>query len=173
MDLEQGVEDAPQGEPGEIIIKSPLIMQGYWDNPEETAGQLKDGWLYTGDIAVRDEDDYFFIVDRKKDMIIAGGFNIYPREIDEILYQHPKVMDAASMGVPDEYRGETVKAFIVLRDEKRPRRRRLFLSARKACGLQGSQDCGIQKDAPKSAVGKVLRKVLRSEELAKKEKKDA
>ncbi len=83
--------DVKPGEPGEIIMKGPLIMKGYWNNPEETAGQLRDGWLHTGDIAQADEDGYLFIVDRKKDMIIAGGFNIYPREIDEVLYQHPKV----------------------------------------------------------------------------------
>ncbi|MCJ7547316.1 MAG: AMP-binding protein, partial [Deltaproteobacteria bacterium] len=87
VSIEDGKEDVPQGEPGEIIMKGPLIMQGYWNNSEETAGQLRDGWLYTGDIAVRDEDGYIFIVDRKKDMIIAGGFNIYPREIDEVLFQ--------------------------------------------------------------------------------------
>ncbi|MEJ2169831.1 MAG: AMP-binding protein, partial [Desulfobacterales bacterium] len=115
VDVEKGLEEVAQGEPGEIIIRSPLVMKEYWDNPEETAGQIKDGWLYTGDIAVRDEDDYFSIVDRKKDMIIAGGYNIYPREIDEVLYQHPKVADAVSVGIPDVYRGETVKAFVVLK----------------------------------------------------------
>ena len=113
VDVGEGREEVPRGEPGEIVIQSPLVMQGYWNNPEETAGQLRDGWLHTGDIAVRDEDDYFFIVDRKKDMIIAGGFNIYPREIDEVLYQHPKVQDAVAVGIPDPYRGETVKAFVV------------------------------------------------------------
>ncbi|HEX9949290.1 MAG TPA: AMP-binding protein, partial [Thermodesulfobacteriota bacterium] len=106
VDVEDGKEEVPQGEPGEIIMKGPLIMQGYWNNPEESAGQLKDGWLYTGDIAVRDEDGYIFIVDRKKDMIIAGGFNIYPREIDEVLFQHAKVQEAVCVGLADEYRGE-------------------------------------------------------------------
>ncbi len=96
-------------------MKGPLIMQGYWNNPQETAGQLKNGWLYTGDIAMQDEDGYFFIIDRKKDMIIAGGFNIYPREIDEVLFQHPKIQEAVSVGIADPYRGETVKAFIVLK----------------------------------------------------------
>jgi long-chain acyl-CoA synthetase len=90
VDVEEGKQEVPKGEPGEIIIKSPLIMKEYWNNPEETAGQIKDGWLHTGDIAIQDEDDYFAIVDRKKDMIIAGGFNIYPREIDEVLFQHPR-----------------------------------------------------------------------------------
>ncbi len=108
VDVDDGTKEVPRGEPGEIVIRSPLVMKGYWDEPEETAGQLKDGWLYTGDVAVRDEDDYFFIVDRKKDMIIAGGYNIYPREIDEVLYEHPKIADAVTVGVPDAYRGETV-----------------------------------------------------------------
>jgi len=112
VDVEEGKEEVPKGEPGEIMIKSPLVMQGYWNNPEETAGQMKDGWLYTGDIAVQDEDDYSYC-GQKKDMIIAGGYNVYPREIDEVLYQHPKIKDACSIGVSDEYRGETVKAFIV------------------------------------------------------------
>ncbi len=103
VDVEEGVEDVKPGEPGELLIRSPLIMKEYWGDPEETAGQLKDGWLSTGDIVVRDEDDYLFIVDRKKDMIIAGGFNIYPREIDEVLFQHPKVMDAVSVGIADQY----------------------------------------------------------------------
>jgi long-chain acyl-CoA synthetase len=89
VDIETGENDVPQGQPGEIIMKGPLIMKGYWENPKETAGQLKGGWLYTGDIAVRDENGYIFIVYRKKDMIIAGGFNIYPRDIDEVLFQHP------------------------------------------------------------------------------------
>ncbi|MBI5967192.1 MAG: AMP-binding protein, partial [Deltaproteobacteria bacterium] len=115
VDLQEGLHDVRRGEPGEIIMKGPVIMQGYCNNPQETAGQLKNGWLYTGDIAVQDEDDYLFIVDRKKDMIIAGGFNIYPREIDEVLFQHPKIEEAVSVGIPDPYRGETVKAYIVLK----------------------------------------------------------
>ena len=116
VDIEDGVQDVSRGEPGELIIRSPLIMKEYWGNPEETSGQIRDGWLYTGDVAVQDEDDYFSIVDRKKDMIIAGGYNIYPREIDEVLYQHPKIADAVAVGIQDEYRGETVKAFVVLKE---------------------------------------------------------
>jgi long-chain acyl-CoA synthetase len=115
VDIQEGKEEVPKGQPGEIIIKSPLIMKEYWNNPQETAGQLKDGWLYTGDIAVEDEDGYLFIVDRKKDMIIAGGFNIYPREIDEVLFRHPKVLEAVSIGIPDPYRGETVKAYVIMK----------------------------------------------------------
>ena len=104
------------GEPGELIIKGPQVTQGYYKKPEETKAALKDGWLFTGDIGTMDEEGYFYIVDRKKDMIIAGGYNIYPRDIDEVLYEHPKVAEACAIGVPDPYRGETVKVFVVLKE---------------------------------------------------------
>ena len=165
VDVDEGKQEVPPGEPGEIIIKSPLIMQGYWNNPEETAGQLKNGWLYTGDIAVRDEDYYFFIVDRKKDMIIAGGFNIYPREIDEVLYQHPKIKDAVTIGVPDEYRGETVKAFIVPEQGETLTEEEVFTFCKeKLAAYKRPKLVEFRKDLPKSVVGKILRKQLRAEE---------
>jgi len=116
VDMKTGEDEMPTGEIGELIVKGPQVMQGYWKMPEETEETLRNGWLYTGDIAQMDEDGYVFIVDRKKDMIIAGGFNIYPREIDEVLYQHPNIQEAVAVGVPDPYRGETVKAFIVLKE---------------------------------------------------------
>ena len=168
VDVEEGVEDVPQGEPGEIIIQSPLIMQGYWKNPEETAGQLRNGWLYTGDIAVRDEDDYFFIVDRKKDMIIAGGYNIYPREIDEVLYQHPKIQDAVAVGVPDEYRGETIKAFVILKQGETATEEDIISFCReKLAAYKAPKIVEFRDSLPKSAVGKILRKILRAEEEVK------
>ena len=168
VDVEEGEEEVPQGEPGEIVIKSPLVMQGYWNNPEETAGQLKDGWLYTGDIAVRDEDDYFFIVDRKKDMIIAGGFNIYPREIDEALYEHPKIQDAVTIGIPDEYRGETVKAFVVPKEGEALTEEEVFEFCKdRLAAYKRPKFVEFRDSLPKSAVGKILRKELRAEEEAK------
>lgn len=171
VDVEAGKEEVPKGEPGEIIIKSPLIMKEYWDNPEETAGQIKDGWLYTGDIAVQDEDDYFAIVDRKKDMIIAGGYNIYPREIDEVLYQHPKIADAVSVGVPDEYRGETVKAFVVLKEGQSAAEDEIIdFCKEKLAAYKSPKLVEFRTELPKSAVGKILRKVLRDEEAAKQNK---
>jgi long-chain acyl-CoA synthetase len=174
VDVEEGVEDVPQGEPGEIIIKSPLIMQGYWRNPEETAGQLRNGWLYTGDIAVRDEDDYFFIVDRKKDMIIAGGYNVYPREIDEVLYQHPKIQDAVAAGIPDEYRGETIKAFVVLKQGERATEEDIISFCReKLAAYKAPKTVEFRDSLPKSAVGKILRKILRAEEEARQKGKEA
>jgi long-chain acyl-CoA synthetase len=168
VDLQEGIHDVPKGEPGEIIMKGPLIMQGYWNNPQETAGQLKDGWLYTGDIAVQDEDDYFFIVDRKKDMIIAGGFNIYPREIDEVLFQHPKVQEAVSVGIADKYRGETVKAYIVLKPGETASPEEIIAFCReKLAAYKVPKLVEFRTSLPKSAIGKVLRKVLRAEEEAK------
>jgi long-chain acyl-CoA synthetase len=118
VDIVDGVTDVPQGQPGEMLLKGPSVMKEYWNNPQETAEQLVDGWLHTGDIAVQDEDGFLFIVDRKKDMIIAGGFNIYPREVDEVLYRHPKIKEAVTVGIPDAYRGETVKAFVVPIEEE-------------------------------------------------------
>ncbi|MCU0576434.1 MAG: AMP-binding protein, partial [Desulfobacterota bacterium] len=153
------------------IMKGPLIMQGYWNNPEETRGQLVDGWLHTGDIAQTDEDGYIFIVDRKKDMIIAGGFNIYPREIDEVLYQHPKVAEAVSVGVPDEYRGETVKAYIVLKEGEIATEKEIvdFCKTR-LTGYKVPRLVEFRGSLPKSAVGKILRKILREEEAEKRKK---
>jgi long-chain acyl-CoA synthetase len=172
VDVEDGVEDVKPGEPGEIIIKSPLIMQGYWKNPEETAGQLKDGWLHTGDIAVKDEDDYIFIVDRKKDMIIAGGYNIYPREVDEVLYEHPKIQDAATIGVSHEYRGETVKSFIVPKEgETLTEEEVKAFCEKKLAAYKMPKLIEFRSDLPKSAVGKILRKELRAAEEAKKKEK--
>jgi long-chain acyl-CoA synthetase len=169
VDVDEGTRDVKPGEPGEIIMKGPLIMQGYWNNPEETDNQLKDGWLYTGDIAQVDEDGYIFIVDRKKDMIIAGGYNIYPREIDEVLFQHPKIMEAVSVGIPDEYRGETVKAFVVLNTGVDATEKDIIdFCKEKLAAYKVPKSVEFRESLPKSAVGKILRKVLREEELAKK-----
>ena len=169
VDLEEGIHDVPPGEPGEIVMKGPLIMQGYWRNFEETAGQLKDGWLYTGDIAVQDEDNYFFIVDRKKDMIIAGGFNIYPREIDEVLFQHPKIQEAVAVGIADKYRGETVKAYIVLKPGEIATPEEIIAFCReKLAAYKVPKVVEFRNSLPKSAIGKILRKILREEEAAKK-----
>jgi len=168
VDVEQGKEDVPDGQPGEIIMKGPLIMQGYWNNPEETKGQLRDGWLHTGDIAIRDEDGYIFIVDRKKDMIIAGGFNIYPRDIDEVLFQHPKVAEAVALGVKDQYRGETVKAFVVLKPGQKCTEEEIIKFCKeKLAPYKVPKLVEFRDSIPKSVIGKILRKVLREEEEAK------
>ena len=168
VDVVKGREDVPQGQPGEILIRSPLVMQGYWNNEEETRGQMRDGWLHTGDIAVRDEEDYLYIVDRKKDMIIAGGFNIYPREIDEVLFQHPKIREAVSVGIADPYRGETVKAFVVLKEGTTATAEEIVDFCREhLAAFKVPRQVEFRQALPKSAVGKILRKVLRAEEEAK------
>jgi long-chain acyl-CoA synthetase len=168
VDVVKGREDVPQGQPGEILIRSPLVMQGYWNNEEETRGQMRDGWLHTGDIAVRDEEDYLYIVDRKKDMIIAGGFNIYPREIDEVLFQHPKIREAVSVGIADPYRGETVKAFVVLKEGTTATAEEIVDFCREhLAAYKVPRQVEFRQALPKSAVGKILRKVLRAEEEAK------
>jgi long-chain acyl-CoA synthetase len=168
VDLENGLEDVPRGEPGEIIIKSPTVMKGYWNNPEETAQQLKDGWLYTGDIAIQDEDDFLFIVDRKKDMVISGGFNVYPREVDEVLFQHPKVEFGIAVGVPDDYRGETLKAFIVLKKGQSATDKEIIDFCRdRLAPYKVPKLVEFRDSLPQSSVGKVLRRELRAEEIKK------
>lgn len=168
VDVQEGVHEVPVGEPGEIVMKGPLIMQGYWENPQETAEQLRDGWLHTGDIAVQDEDGYFFIVDRKKDMIIAGGYNIYPREIEEVLYEHPKVKEAVAAGVPDPYRGETVKAYIVLKEGATATEEEIIEFCRERLArFKVPRLVEFRQELPKSMVGKVLRRVLVEEERQK------
>ena len=169
VDLTNGTEDVKQGEPGEIIIKGPTVMKGYWNNPEETNLQLRDGWLRTGDVGQMDEDGYITIVDRKKDMIIAGGFNVYPREVDEVLYQHPKVADAVTVGVPDPYRGETIKAFIVLKQGQTATEAEIIKFCKeKLAPYKVPKLVEFRNSIPKSAIGKILRKILRDEEMNKK-----
>ncbi len=168
VDVENGVDDVNPGQSGELILKGPTVMKGYWNNPSETANQLKDGWLYTGDIAQVDEDGYIFIVDRKKDMIIAGGFNIYPREIEEVLYEHPKISEAVAIGIPHDYRGETVKAFVVLQPGETATEQDIIDFCKvKLTAYKVPKIVEFRTTVPKSPVGKILRKVLRDEELAK------
>ncbi len=167
-DLETG-EDLPVGQVGELCVKGPQVMKGYWNMPEETKQVLtEDGWLKTGDIARMDEEGYFFIVDRKKDMIIAGGYNIYPRDIDEVLFTHPKIQDAVTVGVPDPYRGETVKAFVVLKPGETATEEEIIAYCRERLArYKVPKLVEFRESLPKSLVGKVLRKVLREEEIKK------
>ena len=171
VSLDDGVTDMPAGEPGELIIKGPQVMKGYKDMPEETAHMLRDGWCYTGDIATMDQDGYFCIVDRKKDMIISGGFNVYPRDIDEVFYQHPKVQEACSIGVPDPKRGENIKVFVVLKEgETATQEELLEYCATKLAKYKLPTEIAFRKDLPKTNVGKILRKELRAEEMEKRKK---
>jgi len=172
VDIEEGIREMPVGESGELVIKGPQVMRGYKDKPEETANTLRDGWCYTGDIAVMDEDGYFFIVDRKKDMILSGGYNVYPREIDEVFYSNPQVQEACAIGVPDPKRGESVKVFVVLKEGETATPQDLidFCKTRLAV-YKLPTEIEFRTALPKTAVGKVLRKELRDEEMAKRGKK--
>ena len=164
--------DVPVGEPGELIVKGPQVMRGYKGMPEETAKTLRDGWCYTGDIATMDEDGYFYIVDRKKDMIITGGFNVYPRDIDEVFYLHPKVQEACSIGIPDPKRGENVKVFVVLKEGETATQEELIEYCKtRLATYKLPTEIEFRKELPKTNVGKILRKQLRAEELEKRKKK--
>jgi long-chain acyl-CoA synthetase len=168
VDAETGTQEMGVNEPGELIIRGPQVMKGYWEKPEETADTLKDGWLYTGDIGTMDDDGYFYIVDRKKDMIIAGGFNIYPREVDEVLYEHPKVQEAVTVGIPDEYRGETVKVYIVLKEGEEATEDEIIAYCReRLAAYKAPRSVEFRAELPKTMVGKILRRSLREEEIAK------
>ncbi|MEW5785902.1 MAG: long-chain fatty acid--CoA ligase [Bacillota bacterium] len=170
VDLETGARELPPGEEGELIIKGPQVMKGYWNRPEETAETLRDGWLYTGDIAKMDQDGYFYIVDRKKDMVITGGYNVYPREVDEVLFEHPKVAEVVSAGIPDSYYGEVIKAYVVLKDGITATEQELLdFCADKLARYKVPRAIEFRAELPKSAVGKLLRRVLVEEEKAKKE----
>ena len=166
ISLENG-ERLPHGEIGEIALKGPQIMKGYWNNPEETKRTFnEDGWLLTGDLGYMDEDGYFYVVDRKKDMIIAGGFNIYPREVEEVLYEHPAIQEAVVVGIPDPYRGETVKAYIVLKKDVEVSEQELNEFARKhLAAFKVPRVYEFREELPKTIIGKVLRRVLLEEEL--------
>jgi len=169
VDLETGEKNLPPGEEGELCIRGPQVMKGYWNRPEETNRVLRNGWLYTGDIGRMDEEGYFYIVDRKKDMIICSGYNVYPREIEEILYQHPKIQEACIVGVPDPYRGETVKAFVVLKEKEETTAEEIIEFCQKNMAKYKVPTLvEFRQELPKSHVGKVLRKILREEEEAKK-----
>ncbi len=157
------------GQEGEIVVRGPQVMKGYYNNPEETAKTIdKDGWLHTGDIAKMDKDGYFYIVDRKKDLIIAGGYNIVPREVEEVLFMHTKVMEATVIGVPDARRGEVVKAFVVLKEGATctPEEIRSFCKE-KLAPYKVPSFVEFRKELPKTQVGKVLRRTLLEEEKAK------
>jgi len=169
VDVDTGTRDMPVGEPGELMIHGPQVMKGYWGQKEETERVLHDGWLRTGDVARIDEDGYFHILERKKELIIASGYNVYPREIEEVLFQHPAVQEAAAIGVPDPYRGETVKAFVVLRDGRTTTDAEIVAFCKERLApFKVPKQIEFRKDLPKSLVGKVLRRALREEELAKK-----
>jgi long-chain acyl-CoA synthetase len=171
VDIDTGEEDLPQGDIGELIIQGPQVMKGYWRQPTETANMLREHpslgpgpWLHSGDIARMDEEGYFQIVDRKKDMIICGGFNVYPRDIEDVLYQHPAVHLVGVAGIPDEYRGETVKAFVVLKEGMTATEEEIIAFCREHLAkYKVPTSVEFRPELPLSALGTVLRRELVSQ----------
>lgn len=169
VDLADGAAEMAVGEAGELIIKGPQVMKGYWNRPEETAETLRDGWLYTGDIATMDEEGYFYIVDRKKDLVITGGYNVYPREVDEILFEHPKIAEVVTAGIPDDYYGEVLKAYVVLREGENATESEIIeYCTGKLARYKVPRRVEFRAELPKSAIGKILRRELAREEEERK-----
>ena len=171
ISLDDPDHEMPQGEPGELCIRGPQVMLGYWRRPEETALAIRNGWFHTGDVAVMDDDGYFRIVDRLKDMILVSGFNVYPNEVEDVLYHHPAISKCAVIGVPDERTGERVKAFVVIREGASLTAEELIAwckdPAQGLAGYRVPKDIAFRDALPETLVGKVLRRVLQEEERSK------
>jgi len=168
VSVDDGVTETAPGQPGELAIRGPQIMRGYWNMPEETAHALRDGWLYTGDLAVIDEDGYHRIVGRKKEMIVVSGYKVFPDEVDGVLMSHPAVFEAATIGVPDEKRGERVKSFVVLKPGQAATAEQLLAFSREnLAAYKVPRAIEFRSELPKSGALKILRRALVEEELAK------
>jgi long-chain acyl-CoA synthetase len=162
MDLEDGRRELSPGEVGEIVDSGPIIVPGYWQKPEETKHAIRDGWLFTGDVGKMDEDGWFYLVDRKKDMIVASGYKVWPREVEDVLYQHPAVRETAVVGVPDPYRGETVKAFVALKQGAEATAEQLISFCReRMAAYKYPRQVEFVSEIPKTLTGKFLRRNLR------------
>lgn len=168
VDMEGGSLTLPPGKMGELVIQGPQVMEGYWRRPDETASALRNGWLYTGDLATMDEDGYFYIVDRKKDMVLVGGYNVYPREVDEVLLEHPKIVEAVTVGINDDVRGEVLKAYVVPGPGESLSKADIIAWCRsKLAAYKVPRLVEFREELPKTIVGKVLRRALREEEERK------
>jgi len=168
VDAETGTTDVPPGEPGELLVRGPQVMVGYWNHPDETAAVLRDGWLHTGDLATMDADGFFTIVGRKKEMIDAAGYKVYPDEVDRVLMSHPAVLEAATIGVPDPKRGETVKSFVVLKPGQAATAEELIAHCRaNLAAYKVPRALEFRTELPKSTILKILRRELRAQEEAK------
>ena len=164
VDVEYGIKELGPGEQGELCIRGPQVMLGYYKHKVETDLVIRDGWLYTGDIARYDDDGYFYITDRKKDLIICGGYNVYPREVEEVLYKYPKVREAAVIGSKSETRGEIVKAFVVLKEGETADAKEIIAYCRQnLANYKVPREVVFKDNLPKSAVGKILRRQLQDE----------
>ena len=172
VDPEDGNREVAEGEIGELLMRGPQLMRGYWNNPEETANAIRSGWLYTGDLVRMDEDGYFFVVDRKKDVINAAGFKVWPREVEDVLYRHEQIDLVAVIGWPDDYRGETVKAIVSLKNHDNHlshedlKQELVSLCRRELAAYKVPRIVEIRESLPVSAAGKVLRRSLRPTEPA-------
>jgi long-chain acyl-CoA synthetase len=168
VDTKTGKKEQPPGKVGELIIKGPQVMRGYWNMPEDTEAVLRNGWLYTGDVGRMDEDGYFFITDRKKDLIKHKGYSVYPQELEKVLLEHPAVKECAVVGKPDEMAGEIPKAFIVLKEDASATAKGLmgFVKERVASYKQ-IREIEFRNTLPKTLLGKTLRRTLREEETTK------
>jgi long-chain acyl-CoA synthetase len=165
FDAETGTRRLGPGETGELAVRGPQVMQGYWKRPDETAQVLRDGWLFTGDLACQDADGFFSIVDRKKDLIISGGMNVYPRDVEEPLYRHPKVREAVAVGIPDDHWGEAVKVYIVLKDGQSATEQEILDYCHATMArYKVPKYVEFRSQLPKSLVGKFLRRQLLEEE---------
>ena len=168
VDIESGEKTLPVGEIGELVIRGPQVMKGYWNKTEETAYALRNGWLHTGDIARMDEDGYFTIVDRIKDMIKTAGENVYPREVEEVLFTHPKVKEAVVVGIPQQFLGEEIKAYVVLKEGETATAEEIIQFCRERLSkFKVPKAVEFRDQLPKTLVGKVMRRILRDEELKK------
>jgi len=165
LDMENPTVEVAAGEAGEIVDRGPMIFSGYWNKPEATEKAFSDGYFMTGDVATRNDDGYYFVVDRKKDMIIVSGYKVWPREVEDTLYMHPAVKEAAVIGVPDEYRGETVKAFVSLKAGMTATTDEIIEFCKsKIAAYKYPRQLEIVDEVPKTVTGKFLCRVLRDRE---------
>jgi long-chain acyl-CoA synthetase len=158
-------EEVPVGQSGELIVRGPNVMKGYYKMPEETAATIRDGWLYTGDMAMMDEEGYFYIVDRKKDLIIVGGYNVYPREVEEVLYNHHEIVEAAVIGVPDPDQGEAVKAYVVSNNPDLTEEAVISYAKEYLAKYKTPTLIEFLQELPKNTTGKILRRALKEQVL--------
>ncbi|MED4933673.1 fatty acid--CoA ligase family protein [Heyndrickxia coagulans] len=155
--------EVPVGEVGELVVRGPNVMKGYYKMPEETAAAIRNGWLHTGDMAKMDEEGYFYIVDRKKDMVIVGGFNVYPREVEEVLYDHPDVVEVAAVGIPDPNQGEAVKVYVVSKNKNLTEQELLDYCKERLAKYKVPKEIEFLEELPKNTTGKILRRSLKEQ----------
>ncbi len=158
-------DEVPVGQVGELIVRGPNVMKGYYKMEEETAAAIRDGWLYTGDLARMDEEGYFYIVDRKKELIIVGGYNVYPREVEEVLYDHPQIVEAAVIGVPDPEMGEAVSCYVVKNDPALTEDAVMEYCKEHLAKYKLPSQIEFLEELPKNTTGKILRRALKEQVL--------